>query len=330
MRSFTRIVAILGTALAALALATPAQASLTLTAAGTSNGFSLTTFADFSSVIGGGCCSGPFGVAVAGNGNVLVSAAGTRYVFSNTDGQTPGSAISTTGSGSGTVAYARAGGLAYGGEGGSFVQFKNDGTVDHVLTGVPGPFLGMWGAPNGHIIATSGAGLIDIDPLGAGGAGTFRVINGAFGDGVTVSTDGTTAYLEQSGGIQAYDIATGAAGIFISVPGGSADGTGVISGGALDGDLIINNNNGDVDLYHFATSSVITIATGSSPFFFDRGDYVASDNLGCLFLDEGNHVDRLCLAGSTIGGGGTLPEPTTALLVGAALLGLGAARRRRA
>ncbi|MBV8034468.1 PEP-CTERM sorting domain-containing protein [Roseateles sp.] len=333
MRSFTRIAAIWGFAAAAIALSTPAQAGLTLTAAGTSNGFSLSTFANFSSITGGGCCGGPFGIAVSGGGNVLVSVSGTRYVFNNADGQVPGSALGTTGSSSSTSAYARAGGLAYGADGGHFVQFKDNGTVDHVLTGVsPGPYLGMWGAPNGHIIATSGAGLIDIDPLAAGGAGSFRVINGAFGDGVTVSPDGLTAYLEQSGGIQGYSIATGApVGPFISVPGSSADGTGMIIGGALNGDLIINNNNGDVDLWNFGSSVMTKLATGASPFGADRGDYVAIDTKGCLFLDEGNHVDRLCLAGASIGepNGNTVPEPVSAVLVGAALLGLGAARRRR-
>src|SRR6202040_2547651 len=106
-------------------------------------------------------------------------------------------------SGSGTVAYARAGGLAYGTDGGgNFVQFNNDGTVNHVLTGVSAsPYLGMWGAPNGHIIATSFSGLIDIDPLAAGGTGSVRVINaGVFGDGVSVSPDGLTAYVVDSVG----------------------------------------------------------------------------------------------------------------------------------
>lgn len=334
MRLLTRIAATWGFAAAALALASPAQASLTLTAQGVSNGFTLTTFADFSSITGGGCCGGPFGIAVTGNGNVLVSASSTRYVFNNADGQTPGTAIGSTGSTSSTAAYARAGGLAYGADNGRFVQFNDDGTVNHVLSAVsPSPYLGMWGAPNGHIIATSFSGLIDIDPLAAGGAGSFRIINGVFGDGVTVSPDGLTAYVEVSGGIQGYNIATGApSGGFIAVPGSSADGTGIIIGGALNGDLIINNNNGDVDLWDFATSTMITLATGSSGFGADRGDYVAIDTKGCLFLDEGNHVDRLCLKGASIGdpNGNNVPEPTTAVLVGAALLGLGAARRRRA
>ena len=93
-----------------------ANATLSLTPVGTSDGFTITTFADFSSVYGGGCCGGPFGMAVTNNGNVLVSVGvnSTRYVFNNVDGQTPGSALFTQSSDSSTASYATVGGQAYG------------------------------------------------------------------------------------------------------------------------------------------------------------------------------------------------------------------------
>lgn len=328
MRSMTRR----ATAIAALALAGfagSAQATLTLTGSATGLGFSLTTFATVAPG-NSGCCKGPFGMAVTGNGNVIVSSDATRYVFANTDGQTQGSALFTTPSDSFTAAYAHAGGLAYGWAGGRFVQFKDDGSVDHILTGVtPGPYLGMWGAPNGHVIATSGAGLIDINPLDAGGLGSYRVINASlFGDGVTVSPDGLTAYLEYAGGILPVDITTGATSALISFP--SPDGTGIIIGGALNGNLIVNNNNGEVDMYDFSTGITTVLATASDPYGTDRGDYTAIDTKGCLFLAEGDRVDRLCLAGGGIGNPNPhAPEPASLALVGLGLLAAFARRRSR-
>src|SRR6202035_2904964 len=98
------------------------------------------------------------GVAVAANGNIIVSnfVNSTRYAFTDVDGQTTASALNHVASNSGTTAYATAGGQAYGDDSGHFVQFNNDGTINHILTGVTaGPDLGMWGNPiNGHIIAT--------------------------------------------------------------------------------------------------------------------------------------------------------------------------------
>ena len=166
----------------------------TLTAAGIADGFTLTTFAT-PSPGNIGCCNGPFGVAVASTGNIIVNTgAGTRYVFADTDGQTVGSALFSTSSSSFTTAYATAGGQAYGGDGlGHFVQFNANGTINHILTGVTtNPVLGMWGNPvTGHIEASSGAGLIDINPLANGGLGSFRVINAAEnGDGVSVRRTG--------------------------------------------------------------------------------------------------------------------------------------------
>jgi hypothetical protein len=315
---------------ATVALAVPsANATLTLTAAGIADGFSITTFATVAPG-NAGCCSGPFGMAVSNNGNVIVSlGAGPLYVFPNSDGQTPGTALFTQFSNSGTAAYATAGGQAYGWQNNRFVQFNNDGTVNHVLTGVtPGPFLGAWGnSVNGHVIASSGSGLIDINPLANGGLGTFATINaGVFPDGISVSPDGLTVYAEQ-GCINGYLIATGAP-TSTACGFNSPDGTGVIIGGLLNGDLIVNNNNGDVDLYDFATSTVTLLATGSSPFGFDRGDYTTPDQKGCLFLAEGDRVDRLCLTGASIGGGSDVPEPASLTLLGVALLGFRTLARR--
>src|SRR5690348_802706 len=86
----------LGTLILAIAASASAQV-LTLTQDGINLGFTLTTFATIDPG-NTGCCNGPFGVAVAGPDRVLVynNLDATRYVFHDTDGQTLGSAISST------------------------------------------------------------------------------------------------------------------------------------------------------------------------------------------------------------------------------------------
>jgi hypothetical protein len=288
-----------------------------------------------------GCCNGPFGIALTNNGSIYVSTgAGPSYVFADTDGQTTGSALFTRSSTSGTTAFATTDGNAYGAQGGRFVEFNNDGSVNHVLTGVtPTTDLGMWGNPlNGHIIASSSSGLIDIDPLANGGLGSFRVINsGLFPDGVTVSPDGLTAYVENNGTIQAYSIATGALLQTFSSFGtlSSPDGSGVISStNSLNGDIIVNFNGngvttGGVGLIDPSTSIFTVIAMGGT-----RGDYVSPDtNNGTLFMDYSDTVERLsCGADCSIGGPppppSTVPEPGGLALLGTGLSILGAAVRR--
>jgi PEP-CTERM motif len=315
--------------------------SLTLTSQGIADGFTLSTFAT-TNPGNIGCCGGPFGVAMTSNGNVLVNTgSGAAYIFADADGQTTGSALFTRVSTSGTSAAAIAGGQTYGSQSGHYVEFNPNGTVNHVLTGVTAfTDLGMWGNPvNGHIIAQSGSGLIDIDPLANGGQGSFRVINGGvFGDGVTVSADGKTAYVEVGGEIVGYNIATGAA-IFVS--GGFAalsgpDGSGIISSlNNLDGDIIVNFNGngfntGGIGLLNPSTDAFTVIATGGT-----RGDYVAPDTKnGTLFLDYSDTVERLsCGKNCSIGGsvtptGSTVPEPETLTLMGTGLTLLAAMLRR--
>ena len=330
LSQFTRI----GAALlfgASAALASP----LALTTDGVNLGFTLSTFATLNPG-STGCCGGPFGIAMASNGHVIVSDGGTgqRYVFNDVDGQTTGSALSSTPSSSGTVAYATAGGKPYGGQGGQFVAFNDDGTINHVLSGVGvSPYLGMWGNPiDGHIIATSSTGLIDIDPLANSGAGSFRVINFQYADGVSVSPDGSTVYAEIGGQVIGYNIITGlqtyASGYIV----GSPDGTGVItSSNSLNGKIVVNDNYGDIYLLDPTTNQSIKIASGGT-----RGDYVSPDTSnGSLFLAYSDIVARLsCGPNCSIGGPpppptGDTPEPATFALLGLPLAAMYLHRRRQ-
>lgn len=313
---------------AAALLAVPANATLVLTGAGTADGFSLSTFAT-TNPGNTGCCNGPFGVAVDGAGNVQVGlGSGSHYVFANTDGQTIASALYTTSVNTYVGAFASSGGAVYGStDGGSFYKFNNDGTVadSDAFPGLSSA-LGMWTNPvNGHIIAESGVGLVDIDPV----AKNWRVINNSiFGDGVSVSPDGTVAYVAFSSCIQAVTIATGAMGTCYNTS-GDADGTGIISGGAFDGYIVANTNDGNIDLIDPMSNTYVTIASGGT-----RGDYTSPDPTnGSLFLTYGDMVARLSCPNCSFVGPPpppAVPEPDTlsifaAVLAGAAFVG----RRRR-
>jgi outer membrane protein assembly factor BamB len=208
------------------------------------------------------------------------------------------------------------------------VEFNTDGTINHILTGVPqSAFLGMWTNPvNQHLIAASGGGLIDIDPLANGGLGSSRVIAaGVSADGVSVSPDGTTVYAEVGGTIQAFNITTGQ--LLHTYTGfNSPDGNGVItSSNNLNGKIIVNNNNGEVDLLDPVAATFVVIATGGT-----RGDYVSPDTSnGTLFMDYSDVVMRLsCGANCSIGAPpSSVPEPATMSLLGISLAGLGIIRR---
>jgi hypothetical protein len=331
--------AALNTAIATVLLASvhPAYAVLTLTPAGIALGFTASTFVSGLPDI---VTEGPFGLALTGNGNVLVSdvANATRYVFADVDNQTPANSLFTTPSSSSGQGYASGVGAAYGGNGSTFVRFNEDGTAGPALVPTVTPGLGITANPStGHLIATSSAGLIDIDPI----ANTFRVIKSAIGssaDGVSLSPDGSVAYVGfySTGHVIGYRVSDGTVVFDSGNIGHFPDGTGVIvSNNSLNGKIVVNGEDGNVLLLDptAAPGSFTIIATEGG----QRGDYVAPDRSnGTLLLDSSIEVDRLaCGAGCAIGSTPTpvtsVPEPSTyaSLLGGLTLLACWLRRQSR-
>jgi hypothetical protein len=314
-----------------LIAAASAQASLILTAAGTSDGFTLNTFVN--GYVGQ---YGPLAQGIAANGNVITGSALDQkiYVFKDADNQTLTDAIAsvpyTCQTGNCNYAMTTAGGQVYGAQafGGIYERFATDGTttpIPNLQAANLRGYLGMWTNPvNQHIIAASNQGLVDIDPV----AGSFRVINAnLFPDGVSVSTNGTVAYVENGGAIQAYSIASGAL-LNTFLTGHSPDGTGVITTGKFTGDVVVNNNDGTVGLLdptkpNGDPNQFVLIATGGT-----RGDFVSLDtNNGTLFLSQNEQVARLsCGSTGCFAPPPTVPEPATLSLLGAALIAVAAFR----
>ncbi len=310
----------------ALMLGVDANAQLTLNAAGVADGFSLSTFYTDPAAY-----YGLLGAVSAGSGIAIGSgyARSQLYRFNDTDGQSFGTALLTAPAGGTPTGIASIGGSVYVGLLGGRYYSVNTTTLGLTQIALPNTVTAayvLWGnQTNDHLLAGSNQGLIDINP----GAGTFGVVGSPGGniDGVTVSPDGKIAYIEtNSNALFGYSLLSPnpTTPVFsrTGLPGGP-DGTGVISGGLFDGDIIVNNNDGTVGLLNHLTGVETIIATSGA-----RGDLVSPDTSnGTLFLTTSNATYRLsCGPGCAIGVA-AVPEPETYALLGLGLMAVWLRRR---
>ncbi|HLK47450.1 MAG TPA: hypothetical protein VKT49_04910 [Bryobacteraceae bacterium] len=319
---------------AGLFAASPMRADLVLNAAGIADGFTASNFVTGLASTGSTFGQGPFGMTVVSNGsggfNVLVGnfANSTLSIYNDANGQ-----LLTTVTGFQPFAegFATLNGVAYGGNGSKYGSFDpNTGAFSPLnITNLPAPYLGMAAdSATNELIAFSQNGLIAINPT----TNSFRTINNATGiDGVSVSPDGQTVYVEQNGNILGYNVNSGALTFTAPTPAGAylPDGTGVItSNNSLNGDIIVNDNLGNVYLIDPTSNSITLIGTNSN----ERGDFTAPDfTNGTLLMDFSDQIERLscgqgCVIGST--GGNSVPEASSFQLAGLALAGLVGFSRR--
>jgi hypothetical protein len=305
-----------------------AKAQLSLTAAGTSAGFTLSTFAtgfpNTSSL-------GPLGIAFPTTGGVMVTdwPGNVRTFTTDTDGQSAASFSPTAIYSSGNaVGLATVGSAIYMTQqsNGAVVQVNSNGTFNQSIVSI-GSATGIEANPNnGHLFVTgtsgscAGSGLtaiLDVNPI----TKTFTVFKcGNLFDGLT--TNGTTLYVESGGHILGFNIATTSQVYDSGALSGGPDGAAVGSG-SLAGNIFVNTNDGHVIEVNLTTNVATTIAQSGS-----RGDFVKVDPNGSLLLTQTDRIMRLTAPAG--GGFGTVPEPgSIAMFSGAGISGLFVIIRKR-
>jgi len=312
---------------ALLSVCGTASAGMVLTAAGTAQGFGLSTFATgFPSNSGNSI--GPLGLAVTSSG-VLIGdwANGTVYRFaSDVDGQTAAGATAT---------------ISYGGQGsvhgmgqlgdtvymnsqsnGTLLQLNPDGTFNQTIVGGFSDANGVVVNPvTGHVYIANSNGIYDVNPI----TKTKTLFVSQTGqDGLTISADGSILYAEVNGHIIGYNTSTAAKVFDSGFISGGPDGT-VIGQGPLLGNIFVNTNNGNLIEVNLTTLTETIIGTGGT-----RGDFVTVDTTnGSLLVTQTSTVLRL----TPPAGGFTspVPEPSTILpgIMSAFAIGLACWRRQR-
>ena len=303
-----------------LAFVHPASAQLTLTLAGTTGGFSLSTFADSFPAVGSGTtATGPLGIAF-NNGHVVVSdyPGNVRIFPTDTDGQHASSVPAAHNYGQGqAIGLGSVGNSIYmtSQSGNNVSQIDSSGQfVQNIVSNTNA--TGIIANPaNGHLFVSNGSNIFDVDPLNK----TSVLFNNAPADGL--STDGTNLYASiSSTRVLGYNIATKAQ-IFDSGVISTVDGT-ALGFGSLAGNIFANTNDGRFVEINLATSAQTVLATGGS-----RGDFVTVDPNGTLLITQSNSIVRLTATG---GGFAQTPEPgSIALLAGVGISGGLFLKRRR-
>ncbi len=325
IQQLKRVAAAIAIASAAIVPAT-SHAQMTLNAAGTALGLTLTTFADGFPVNGGGV--GPIGAAFVG-GTVLVSdyTAGAIRVFpTGTDGQHVSDAgvVTMSGYGSGNPAgMVQSGGNIYMAmqASGSLVRVNADGSFHSTtMTGLPAATGAATNPANGHVFVTTlGFGVIwDVDTV----ALTKTPFVFASSDGITFSPDGSILYAEVGSHIIGYSVASGLPVFDSGLIAGGADGA-AAGTGTLAGKIFVATNSGDLVMVDALTSTQTLIGTGGS-----RGDLVTVDPTnGSLLISQSDRMLRLIP-----GEGGSFvetPEPASLAVLGSGMALLFRFRRRR-
>ncbi|MFI5381507.1 MAG: YncE family protein [Tepidisphaerales bacterium] len=280
-----------------------AAKAMSLTPAGTTLGFTLTTFADQFPVASG---VGPLGVAFVPGGTVLVSDyPGTVRVFPNdSNGQhAPAAPVAQNYGGGNAIDLVQAGGSIYMTQqaGGNLVQINNDGTFNQLIaSGMPAATGAVTDPVNGHVfVSTLGNNVIwDVDPI----AKSKALFVNAAADGLSISPDGKTVYAEVGGHILGYDTGTKLQTFDSGAVPGGPDGA-AVGFGTLAGNIFVNTNGGTVYEVNLSTSAQTLIATGGT-----RGDFVTVDpSDGSLLLTQTDQILRLTPAAGGSFNGTPLP-----------------------
>ena len=312
--------AIIVAGLASVLMVGSADAALTLTVAGTSQGLSLSTFASGFQVYAPNN-SGPVGIAFLDNGVLVCDEPGNPLLFpSDADGQNANNASVVLNFGPGNEeCLLRVGSAVYMTEypNGQVVQLNSNGTFQRTIASVSTATGLVPNPTNGHLFVGSflGGEIWDLNP--ANGA-LLPFASAAQPDGLALSPDGRTLYAAAANisSVVGFDTTTGTqvynSGQIPGVVDGLALGTGNFAG-----KLFVNTNGGTLVEVDLSTNAQTVIASGGS-----RGDFVSVDPTNdTLLITQTDSVLRL--SGATFA-----PEPAS-LSVGALVASMFLLSRRR-